>query len=73
MTNSATHKPVLLTVREVSKLLRIHRPKVYDLIKSGAIDGFKLGADWRVKRDSIEKLVGPIPAHFFDGSEGALE
>ena len=52
--------PVLLTVMEVSKLLRIHRPKVYELIKRGDIQGFKLGADWRIKRDSIEKLVGEI-------------
>lgn len=59
-------QPLLLTVKEVSKLLRIHRPKVYDLIRDGAIEGFKLGADWRVKRESIEKLVGPIPIEFFD-------
>ncbi len=57
--------PLLLTVKEVSTLLRIHRPKVYDLIKSGSIQGFKLGSDWRVKRESIEQLIGPIPAEFF--------
>ena len=33
--------PLLLTVREVSALLRVQRPKVYELIKDGAIDGFK--------------------------------
>lgn len=57
---------LLLTVREVSQLLRIHRPKVYDLIKAGTIEGFKLGSDWRVKRDSVEKLIGPIPADYFE-------
>ena len=61
MTDSGKAKvPVLLTVREVSHLLRIHRPKVYELIKAGEIDGFKLGADWRIKRDSLERLVGEI-------------
>lgn len=55
----------ILTVKEVSDLLRIHRPKVYDLIRSGAIEGFKLGSDWRVRRDSIEKLIGPIPEDYF--------
>lgn len=59
------NQPVLLTVKEVSQLLRIHRPKVYDLIKDQTIEGFKLGSDWRVKRESIEKLVGPIPDEFF--------
>ena len=60
-------QPILLTVKEVSLLLRIHRPKVYDLIKEGAIEGFKVGADWRVKRESIEKMIGPIPQSFFSG------
>lgn len=59
--------PVLLTVKEVSTLLRIHRPKVYDLIREGCIEGFKIGSDWRIKRESIEKLIGPIPASFFGG------
>jgi excisionase family DNA binding protein len=64
-------QPLLLTVKEVAKLLRIHRPKVYDLIKAGTIDGFKLGSDWRVKRESIEKLIGEIPADFFSNSKAA--
>ena len=57
--------PVVLTVKEVAELLRIHRPKVYELIREQAIEGFKLGADWRVKRDSVEKLIGRIPEEFF--------
>ena len=60
-------KPLLLTVKEVSTLLRIHRPKVYDLIRDGSIEGFKIGSDWRVKRESVEKLIGPIPQNFFEG------
>lgn len=60
-------KPLLLTVREVSTLLRVQRPKVYELIKDGAIDGFKVGADWRIRRDSVENLIGPIPEAFFEG------
>jgi excisionase family DNA binding protein len=64
-------QPLLLTVKEVAKLLRIHRPKVYDLIKAGTIEGFKLGSDWRVKRESVEKLIGEIPEDFFANSKGA--
>lgn len=63
-----TATPMLLTVREVSTLLRVQRPKVYELIKDGAIDGFKVGADWRIRRDSVENLIGAIPEGFFDGS-----
>ncbi len=66
-------QPLLLTVMEVAKLLRIHRPKVYDLIKAGTIDGFKLGSDWRVKRESIERLIGEIPENFFSGSKSSLK
>jgi excisionase family DNA binding protein len=65
-------QPLLLTVRETSQLLRIHRPKVYDLLHEGVIQGFKVGSDWRVKRDSVEKLVGPIPDDFFS-SDGTGE
>jgi len=64
--------PLLMTVRETALLLRIHRPKVYELIKAGEIEGFKVGADWRIKRDSIERLTGPIPENFFiDPMEGS--
>lgn len=65
--------PLLLTVREVSALLRVQRPKVYELIKDGAIDGFKVGADWRIRRDSVESLIGAIPEDFFERSEEEQE
>ncbi len=58
-------QPVLLTVKETAEVLRIHRPKVYDLLKDGTLEGFKLGSDWRIKKCSVEKLVGPIPEDFF--------
>jgi excisionase family DNA binding protein len=66
-----SQQPLLLTVMEVAKVLRIHRPKVYDLIKAGTIEGFKLGSDWRVKRESVEKLIGKIPDSFFSGSKAS--
>ena len=62
-----------MTVREVSQLLRVQRPKVYELIRDGAIDGFKVGADWRIRRDSVEKLIGAIPMDFFDGRNDSDE
>ena len=72
MTKNAP-SPILLTVKEVSLLLRIHRPKVYDLIREGVIEGFKLGSDWRVKRDSIEKLIGEIPMAFFEETKASAD
>ena len=64
---------LLLTVREVSILLRVQRPKVYELIKEGAIDGFKVGADWRIRRDSVENLIGAIPEDFFKRNKKILK
>ena len=69
MGNTMSDNTLLLTVREVSQLLRIHRPKVYELIRANTIDGFKLGSDWRIRRESIEALIGPIPEDFFDGKK----
>ena len=71
--SSKTKTPVLLTVREVSLLLRVQRPKVYELIRDGAIEGFKLGADWRIRRDSVEALIGEIPEGFFSKMERTEE
>jgi len=73
MTQTKGKDAILLTVREVSKLLRIHRPKVYELIKDGTIEGFKLGSDWRIRRHSIEALIGPIPDSFFAGKSSESE
>lgn len=41
----------LLEVTEVAKLLKCNKNKVYDLIKSGALQGLKLG---RMKVSTIE-------------------
>lgn len=72
MTKRAGQKVMLLTVREVSQLLRIHRPKVYELIRAGTIEGFKLGSDWRIKRESVEALVGQIPDTFWNGLKSSV-
>lgn len=66
MTEATEAKPIVLTVQEVMRFLRIQRPKVYELIKDGSIAGHKVGADWRIRTDSVEKLIGPIPVDWFD-------
>ena len=53
-------KPLVLTVREVSEILRIQRAKVYILIEDGTLSGHKVGADWRIRTDSVESLIGPL-------------
>lgn len=45
----------LLTVREVSNLLRIHIRTVQRLSKLGRIRAIKIGSQWRYKRTDVEQ------------------
>jgi excisionase family DNA binding protein len=56
----------LLTIQETAQLLRVQRAKVYLLIESTAISAFKVGNTWRVRKDSVEALIGAIPATSFE-------
>ncbi len=44
----------------------MQRVKIYQLIQDGTLEGFKVGADWKVKTDSVEKIIGEIPTEFFN-------
>ncbi len=59
-------KPILLTVREVSQLLRIRRAKVYILIDTGCLKAAKIGGDWRIRTESVEELIGELPDWVFN-------
>lgn len=59
------NKPYVLTVREVSNILRIQRAKVYILIESGCLSATKVGSDWRIRTNSLESLTGPLPEDYF--------
>lgn len=58
-------KPILMTVAEVGRILRVHRPKVYDMVKAGELEGFKVGNDWRVRTRSVESITGELPLSVF--------
>jgi excisionase family DNA binding protein len=47
------------------QLLRVARVKIYELIENKEIDGIKVGADWKIRTESVEKIVGEIPTEFF--------
>jgi excisionase family DNA binding protein len=47
----------IMTTPEVARYLRIHYSTLYKLIRQGRIPAFKIGADYRFKRDAIEKLL----------------
>jgi excisionase family DNA binding protein len=43
----------ILTVKEVSELLKISEGTVYRLTKEGRIPAFKIGTDWRFQKAQI--------------------
>lgn len=54
---SAPLFPPSLTSREARKRLNVCRPKIYELLRSGALQGFKIGRDWRISEASIAEFV----------------
>jgi excisionase family DNA binding protein len=52
---SSVEALAVLTVSELSEYLRIHKAKVYRLVKNGGIPGFKIGSDWRFNKEEIDR------------------
>ncbi len=47
----------ILTVKEVCDLLRIHPSTVYKLTREGRIPSFRVGSDWRFRKDVIGRWL----------------
>jgi excisionase family DNA binding protein len=45
----------LMTVRELAQYLQCHSSSIYKLLKKSEIPGFKVGSDWRFKREAIDE------------------
>lgn len=43
----------ILTVKEICELLRVHPTTVYKLIRQGKIPSFRIGSEWRFRKDLI--------------------
>jgi excisionase family DNA binding protein len=43
----------ILTVKEVSELLKIHESTVYKMIREGRIPTFRIRSEWRFQKDQI--------------------
>ena len=43
----------ILTVKEVSELLKIHEDTVYKMVREGRIPAFRVGSDWRFQKDQV--------------------
>jgi excisionase family DNA binding protein len=47
----------LLTVKEISDLLRLHPTTVYKLARQGKIPSFRVGNEWRFRKDEIMRWL----------------
>ena len=47
----------VLTMEEICDVLQVHKSTVYNLARRGQIPGFRVGADWRFRKDAIERWM----------------
>jgi excisionase family DNA binding protein len=50
----------VLTIGEVAEMLRVHPTTVYRLLKRGDIPGFKIGGNWRVGVDALDRWMSEM-------------
>ena len=51
------HTKEILTLKELQELLHIGKNTALRLVQSGEIDAFRVGNQWRVLRESVEKYI----------------
>ena len=47
----------ILTVKEICDLLQVHPSTVYKLIREGRIPSFRIGSEWRFRKDVIRRWM----------------
>jgi excisionase family DNA binding protein len=47
----------IMTVRDVAAYLGCHFTTVYRLLRSGKLPGFRLGGDWRFRREDLDRWI----------------
>ena len=45
----------VLTVADVAEYLRVHPSTIYKLLKARTLPAFRIGTDWRFKREHIDE------------------
>ena len=47
----------LMTVQEVCGVLMVGKNRIYELLQSGRLDGFRTGRIWKIPKLSLEKFI----------------
>jgi excisionase family DNA binding protein len=45
------------TVDEVAELLQVNRRTIINLLASGKLVGFRVGRNWRITREDLERFI----------------
>jgi excisionase family DNA binding protein len=48
-------EPRVMTAKELAEYLRVHRSTVYKLLRRRELPGFRIGTDWRFRREVIDQ------------------
>lgn len=54
---SETGRLEVYTLQDVTELLKITRRTAYKYISNGALQGFKVGREWRFTRAQVEEFI----------------
>lgn len=46
-----------LTIKELAKYLNVTGRTIYNLLERGELPGFKVGANWRFRKEDIDKWI----------------
>lgn len=47
----------ILSAEEAMEELQIGKNAIYDILRSGELEGFKIGRNWKIPRKSIDKYI----------------
>ena len=47
----------VMTVKEIAEYMGVHPMTIYKYVQDGKIPAFKIGASWRIRKDSIKKWM----------------
>lgn len=52
-----TKSKQVMTIKDIADYLDVHPMTIYKYVKEGKIPAFKIGTNWRIRRDSIKKWI----------------
>jgi excisionase family DNA binding protein len=55
--DAAAEIPEIMTLGDLAEYLHCHRSTVLRLIKHGELKGFRLGTDWRFRREDVDLWI----------------